>query len=68
MTQQEKIQIIGLENAIDTKDAFGKFLLLDVILRSMGDEKAEKFMADTLMMLDDEINELFKAYGYEEEL
>lgn len=68
MTQKEKIALIGKENAIDTHDAFGKYLLLNDILKNMGEEKANKFMEDTLMMLDDEVNELFKAYGFEEEV
>lgn len=67
MTQEEKIQIIGKENAIDTHDSFGKLLLLNEIFKSIGEEKANKFMEYTLMMLDDEINDLFKSYGYTEE-
>ncbi len=68
MTQKEKIELIGKENAIDTHDAFGKYLVLNEILKSMGEEKANKFMEDTLMMLDDEVNDLFISYGFTEDV
>ncbi len=66
MTLTEKIAVIGRENAIDPKDAFGKYLLLDNILKSMGEEKANEFMKDTLSILEDEICNLFdKEIGEE---
>ncbi len=60
ITTKEKIVLIGKENEIDTTDAFGKYLLLDNVLRSMSEEEANKFMEDTLSMLDDEIDALYK--------
>ncbi len=59
-TTKEKINILARFHAISTDDAFGKYLLLDNILRSMGEEEANKFMEDTLSMLDDEIDVLYK--------
>ena len=66
MTQKEKIALIGKHNDIQTHDAFGKYLVLNDILKNMGEEKANKFMEDTLMMLDLEIDDLFSAYGFED--
>ena len=60
MTQEEKIKALGKYREIDTKDSFGKYLLLNDILNFMGASEADKFMADTLMMLDDEINEMYE--------
>ena len=52
----EKLDLIALDNGIDsTADSYGKTLLLQAILKSMSEDEANKFMADTLMMLDDEI-------------
>jgi len=59
----EKLDLIALDNGIDnTTDSYGKLLLLQAILSSMGEEEANRFMTDTLMMLDDEI----EAYEVQE--
>ena len=67
ITTDEKIALLGKDNAIDTSDAFGKYLLLSNFLSSMGEEKANKFMEDTLSMLEDEIDEAFDKLGFDEE-
>jgi len=59
----EKLDLIALDNGIDnTTDSYGKLLLLQAILNSMGEDAANRFMDDTLMMLDDEI----EAYEVQE--
>jgi len=52
----DKLDLIALNNGIDnTADSYGKSLLLQAILKSMSKDEANKFMSDTLMMLDDEV-------------
>jgi len=52
----EKLNDIAEQAGIDTIDDFyGKALVMIEVLKSMSKKEANKFMGDTLMMLDDEI-------------
>ena len=60
MTHKEMIDYIGSYHEIDTRDSFGKYLILNEVLTYMGEDEAAKFMDDTLMILEDEVSSLFK--------
>ena len=60
ITTAEKIALLGKEYAIDTKDYYGKWLILNTVLCHMSASEADKFMTDSLSMLDNEIDVLFK--------
>lgn len=60
LNTKEMLQEIAEKHNIDTKEWFGNYLLLQLILNNMDKEEANKFLLDTFDVLEDEIKELYE--------
>ena len=68
LSSKEMLQEIADKHNIDTKEWFGNYLLLQLILNSMEPKEANQFLLDTFDVLEDEIKELYEREGLYEQI